>query len=423
MKKRILSLCMALALCIGLLPVTALAAGEKEQYQNHPLFVDLNLDQTTTNDDGNFVVMKTGAVILDPTDGMSIDASVDGSEYVLRNPSQEAKTITMGTPVAFVDRGNGKAYFFLPTQVSSGTDTITFSCDPANSALEDLFQTFSLPYACSKDFSQAISHSNLDGTVRFTSFANRTYVAHWKRIGYNVFWLNWDGSYLDITENVYDEYPDYNGPTPTREPDDQFYYVFAGWMPEIKIVSEDAQYTAVYDGYNRLKFISSPQDVTLKVGETAVFCAKTDGGEGVTYQWYQIPAGVGAGGAQPISGETTDTLTLTAVDGMNGNRYYCVAQDTVGQQVVSGEARMVISTPAITTESLPDGEVGTAYSQTLTATGDTPIKWNLASGSTLPAGLSLSEDGKITGTPTTAGTYKFTVTASNESGSASKELC
>ena len=47
--------------------------------------------------------------------------------------------------------------------------------------------------------------------------------------------------------------------------------------------------------------------------------------------------------------------------------------------------------------------MGTAYSQTLTASGGTPsYTWSIASG-TLPAGLSLSSAGVISGTPTTAG--------------------
>ena len=59
--------------------------------------------------------------------------------------------------------------------------------------------------------------------------------------------------------------------------------------------------------------------------------------------------------------------------------------------------------PTITTESLPEGTVGTAYNQLLGATGDATITWSLASGSTLPAGLSLGTDGTISGKPTTAG--------------------
>lgn len=75
--------------------------------------------------------------------------------------------------------------------------------------------------------------------------------------------------------------------------------------------------------------------------------------------------------------------------------------------------------PIITTGSLPEGKVGTAYSQTLEATGDSPTTWRLASGS-LPDGLTLSTDGKISGDPTTAGSYNFTVTATNDIDSVSE---
>ena len=77
--------------------------------------------------------------------------------------------------------------------------------------------------------------------------------------------------------------------------------------------------------------------------------------------------------------------------------------------------------PTITTENLTNGEVGTLYTAKLEADGDTPITWDLASDSFLPAGLSLSADGTISGKPTTADTYTFTVTATNASGSDSKE--
>ena len=79
--------------------------------------------------------------------------------------------------------------------------------------------------------------------------------------------------------------------------------------------------------------------------------------------------------------------------------------------------------PKITTANLPDGTVGEPYTEpTLAVTGDAPISWQLANGSTLPAGLNLSEEGKISGTPTTANIYKFTVTATNGNGSDSKEF-
>ena len=58
----------------------------------------------------------------------------------------------------------------------------------------------------------------------------------------------------------------------------------------------------------------------------------------------------------------------------------------------------------ITTSDLPDGIVGGAYSQTLTATGgQLPYGWTLTPGSQpLPGGLSLSTTGLISGMPTNA---------------------
>ena len=76
----------------------------------------------------------------------------------------------------------------------------------------------------------------------------------------------------------------------------------------------------------------------------------------------------------------------------------------------------------ITTDTLPDGKVGEAYSQILTADGTTPITWSVENGD-LPTDLSLNKDtGEISGTPTADGTAKFTVKATNSAGSNTKEL-
>ncbi|MCL2072549.1 MAG: putative Ig domain-containing protein [Marinilabiliaceae bacterium] len=67
----------------------------------------------------------------------------------------------------------------------------------------------------------------------------------------------------------------------------------------------------------------------------------------------------------------------------------------------------------ITTGNLPAGEVGTNYYTTLNADGNEPITWELETG-ILPPGLNISTDGTISGLPTTAGTYKFTIKATND---------
>ena len=81
-----------------------------------------------------------------------------------------------------------------------------------------------------------------------------------------------------------------------------------------------------------------------------------------------------------------------------------------------------VTKPAITTTTLPDGKVGEAYNQLLSANGSVPITWNVEGGA-LPDGLTLnSANGTISGTPSKAGNFKFTVKATNAGGSNTKEL-
>jgi pimeloyl-ACP methyl ester carboxylesterase len=71
---------------------------------------------------------------------------------------------------------------------------------------------------------------------------------------------------------------------------------------------------------------------------------------------------------------------------------------------------------------LPDAALNSAYEQSLVATGGTPpYNWTVQSSppSSLPAGLTLSPDGVLSGTPTAEGSYSSTLTVA-DSGSPQK---
>jgi hypothetical protein len=110
-------------------------------------------------------------------------------------------------------------------------------------------------------------------------------------------------------------------------------------------------------------------------------------------------------GTPTTAGPQTFTVTATDSDGNVGNGNLTLTIDSS-------------ATVSITTTSLPDGTVGTAYTATVTATGGaTPYTWSITSGS-LPPGLTGDPStGAISGTPTKAGTSNFTVqvTDANES--------
>ena len=119
----------------------------------------------------------------------------------------------------------------------------------------------------------------------------------------------------------------------------------------------------------------------------------------------------------------TASVTLTAddwyifdatVSGVTINGSPATIAENTGKTITI-EASMTATgdPPVISTASLPGGFVGIAYSETLSATGANPITWSVTVGD-LPGGLTLNAvTGVISGMPTAAGTYNFTVKASN----------
>lgn len=74
---------------------------------------------------------------------------------------------------------------------------------------------------------------------------------------------------------------------------------------------------------------------------------------------------------------------------------------------------VVFGTPNITTTSLPQATVGVAYSFQMEATGGSgTYAWSITAG-TLPAGLSMSAGGLISGTPTAAVSDTLTFLVAN----------
>jgi Putative Ig domain len=138
------------------------------------------------------------------------------------------------------------------------------------------------------------------------------------------------------------------------------------------------------------------------------------------YSWTVVsgtlPAGLSLSQGGTISGTPTragqSSFTVQVTD-----------SSSPVQKATTLSSISVSATPptlTITTASLPNGTVGTAYSSTVTATGGTtPYSWTLTSGA-LPAGLSLSKGGTISGTPTSAGQSNFTVQVTDASSSTQK---
>ncbi len=108
-------------------------------------------------------------------------------------------------------------------------------------------------------------------------------------------------------------------------------------------------------------------------------------------------------GTPTASGAATFTVQAHDNLGNTGSRSYTVY--------------ITSNSLALSPSTLPNGMLGTAYSQTVTASGGTAPYTYSVSGGSLPAGLSLNPStGVISGTPTASGTASFTVQAHDNLG-------
>ncbi|WP_244219578.1 putative Ig domain-containing protein [Corallococcus interemptor] len=145
-------------------------------------------------------------------------------------------------------------------------------------------------------------------------------------------------------------------------------------------------------------FVAEPYTVTLQAT-----------GGVPPYTWSALPGTLPSGLTLRESGVLTGTLSG------EGRTFTVTATDLNGR---TASRQLTLSTPSalqVTSLGLGDGRVGQPYAFTLTASGGrAPLTWSFTG--TLAAGLTLSTNGALSGTPTAAGTVPFTVTVRDADG-------
>ncbi len=189
--------------------------------------------------------------------------------------------------------------------------------------------------------------------------------------------------------------------------------------------------TSGYSGYDTISYvarnvtgISSPAEITIYVtpaapiaGDLAATVAANSSGNVVSLSVEGIVngsviTGNPSHGTASISGTT---LTYTPASGYSGTDSLTYRVSNIGG---SDEATVSITVTAptlvIAPSTLSGAQVGSSYSETLTATLGTAPYTFTASG--LPDGLQLAEDGTLSGSAAQAGDFTVSVTATDALG-------
>ena len=412
MRKKIVSLCMALALCLGLLPVTALAVAPIGQV----LYVGgVQISSTgywTTDSDGNVTASTAGET---PTDNY---ISYDAENNVLTlhnatiknelefNASIEGGTFISGSAIGVFNKsGNaeltislvgtntianvGKGIFVLASSASTGSSNLTIQGDGSLNASAS--QTGI--WVQSNGNNAALCVENAEVTASPDGAVKNGVLVQAK-----------DGSDVSLTVN---------GGSLTASVNANIWFQFGSGVSGSGTPTVTVSNNAIVRANGGIANNSSTS-IQYGTGNKENGGIVWNGTEGTVYGNVTLQEDLEIG-----EGESLTIPDGSSLD-MNGHTITVESGGKLDGKP-TGEGTVKIA-PTITTESLPDGEAGTAYSQALAATGDPTITWNVPSG-TLPAGLTLDTNtGTISGTPTTANTYNFTVTATNDSGNDSKQF-
>ena len=402
MKKRFLSLLCVLALCMGLLPVTALAAGEIELYVGGQKITESgcyeNQNGTWTKVDGT-----------EPANGQFSYDAATATLTLNQAKIVNYQDVTVGGGFTYpgsVIAFSQSADVSLTIEVSQGTSNIT-----GTGGIRVVSKAGDASLSISGPGSLEVKNVSNDSGIVLIGSKN----------------VNLGINSADVTiSNV------------------QYYGVQLAAGDECKSTAtiNDGNLTAsgsTVGIYFMRLYNDGPSSLTVSGNAMVDTEGSTGGIINGSSDSFQIGADGESGGIvfNGNSGTVYGNVTLQEDLEIGTDETLTIGKDaslTVPENVKltnngkidnSGELNGTVDgsgtvTPKITTDSLPDGTVIQLYTATLQATGN-GITWSLDSGSTLPSGLKLEND-TISGTPTAADTSTFTVTATNASGSDSKEL-
>jgi hypothetical protein len=159
--------------------------------------------------------------------------------------------------------------------------------------------------------------------------------------------------------------------------------------------------------------VSEPQSLTLAEGNALNFVVAVSGTGPFTYEWRRGSTVVGTNSAE---------LQIASVSLADAGSYTCTIINAQGSAVTTPAVLTVNGPLTITTTTLTTGTVGAAYNASLAAVGGISTRtWSLDSG-VLPAGITLSSSGVLSGTPTTAARASLVVRVTDSSGSDTQTL-
>jgi hypothetical protein len=137
-----------------------------------------------------------------------------------------------------------------------------------------------------------------------------------------------------------------------------------------------------------------------------------NGGNNCSVYW-QVGSSATLGTATAFAGNIVALTSITATTGANASGRLLARNGAVTLDSNSIAVCPLCEPITLSPSTLPNGTLGVAYNETITATGGTaPYTFDVVSGS-LPPGLSLSNAGDLTGVPTTTGSFTFTVRATD----------